>query len=133
MCDYGPEPFLFSITDKVPFAFGAEIEMNPHKFLHHFLAVVKRAAVFSLIYNMGFFLSYNCSTGVLCWFSYNSTSALSMFGKFSSCSICRWHMLIFLLVFVVFFFLGGAVWAMSVSSQRKGESASLNIFMDKHK
>lgn len=51
MCDYGPQPFLFNINEKVPFAFGAEIEMNPHKFLHHFLAIVKCATVFSLIHN----------------------------------------------------------------------------------
>lgn len=56
MCDYGPKAFLFSISDKVPFAFGAKIEMNPQKFLHHFLAIVKRAVVFPLIYDI-FFLS----------------------------------------------------------------------------
>lgn len=52
MCDYGPKPLLFNINDKVPFAFGAKIEMNPHKFLHHFLAIVKCTIVFSLIHNI---------------------------------------------------------------------------------
>ena len=52
MCDYVPKPFLFHNNDKVLFAFGAKIEMNPHKFLHDFLAVVKCAIVFSLIHNM---------------------------------------------------------------------------------
>lgn len=55
MCDYGPKPFLFNIRDKAPFAFGARIEMNAHKFLHHFLAIVKCSAVFSLIYNIFLF------------------------------------------------------------------------------
>lgn len=102
MCDYGPKPFLFNISGKAPFSFSAEIEMSPHKFLHHFLTIVKCTAVFSLIYNL-FFLSCSYCTGVLCWFSYNPVSALPMFGKFSSCSICRWHMLIFLMVLMVFF------------------------------
>lgn len=52
MCDYGPKPFLFNINDKVPFAFGTEIEMNPHKFLHHFRAIVKCAIMFSSIHNI---------------------------------------------------------------------------------
>lgn len=56
MCDYGLEPFLFNISGKAPFPFSAEIEMNPHKFLHHFLAIVKCSAVFSLIYNVDFFI-----------------------------------------------------------------------------
>lgn len=55
MCDYGPKPFLFNISGKAPFSFSAEIEMSPHKFLHHFLAIVKCTAVFSLIYNLCFF------------------------------------------------------------------------------
>lgn len=47
MCDYGPEPFLLNIDEKVLLAFGAEIEMNPHQFLHHFLTIVKCIRVFS--------------------------------------------------------------------------------------
>lgn len=52
MCDYGPKTFLCNINDKVPFAFGAKIKTNPHKFPHHFLAIVKCAIVFSLIHNI---------------------------------------------------------------------------------
>lgn len=81
---------LFSLTSMTRFfAFGAEIEMNPHKFLHHFLAIVKCTIVLSLIYNIflyhtiikqSFFTSFHMIPQLLYLYLVNLTAIIFVHG-----------------------------------------------------